>query len=126
MVMADQANIDQLEALEAFKMSGHHLAVLSPLEILISEIISLRARALSSFACSRFLRCVFMSTCLRTLPIWLKSALREISLWMSFPAGNFMGRVTSTARAIDPTSRTLLTELQYLTKQVNSFQAPML
>ena len=69
-VMADQANIKyDFRRSKHSKSFGRHSTVLSPLEILTSEITSLRARVLSSFASSRFLRYGFMSTCLRVLPI---------------------------------------------------------
>jgi membrane fusion protein, multidrug efflux system len=111
MVMADQANIDQLEALEAFKI------VRAPFD----GIVTARNTDLGDYIAAGSGSQLFRMQQISPLRVYVNvpqdfaelvkiGAEGDLTL-DEFPGRKFMGRVTSTAGAIDPTSRTLLTEL---------------
>jgi RND family efflux transporter MFP subunit len=112
MVMADQANINQLEALEAFKI------VRAP----FNGIVTARNTDIGSYISAGSGSQLFRMQQISPLRVYVNvpqdfADLVEIgtegALTLDeFPGRKFLGRVTSTAKAIDPTSRTLLTELQ--------------
>ena len=110
--MADQANIHQLEALEAFKI------VRAP----FNGIVTARNTDIGDFIASGSGSQLFRMQ--QTSPLRVYVNVPQIYAQMvqigtegtlsldEFPGRKFLGRVTNTAKAIDPTSRTLLTELQ--------------
>ena len=126
MVMADQANINQLEALEAFKI------VRAP----FNGIVTARNTDIGDYITAGSGTQLFRMQ--QTSPLRVYVSVPQIFAQMvkvgtegdltldEFPGRKFVGHVTNTARAIDPTSRTLLTELQVPNEKVNSFRAPML
>ena len=111
-VMADQANINQLEALEAFKI------VRAPFD----GIVTARDTDIGDYIASGSGTQLFRMQ--QTSPLRVYINVPQIFAQMvkigteadltldEFPGRKFLGHVTNTARAIDPTSRTLLTELQ--------------
>jgi len=111
-VMVDQANINQLEALEAFKI------VRAP----FNGIVTARNTDLGDYIASGSGTQLFRMQ--QTSPLRVYVSVPQVFAQMvkigtegdltldEFPGRKFVGRVTNTARAIDPTSRTLLTELQ--------------
>jgi RND family efflux transporter MFP subunit len=111
-VMADQANINQLDALEAFKI------VRAP----FNGIVTARNTDIGDYIASGSGSQLFRMQ--QTSPLRVYVNVPQIFAQMvkigtegdltldEFPGRKFLGRVTNTARAIDPTSRTLLTELQ--------------
>jgi len=111
-VMADQANINQLDALEAFKI------VRAP----FNGIVTARNTDIGDYIASGSGTQLFRMQ--QTSPLRVYVNVPQIFAQMvkigtegdltldEFPGRKFLGRVTNTARAIDPTSRTLLTELQ--------------
>jgi len=111
-VMADQANINQLEALEAFKI------VRAP----FTGIVTARNTDIGDYIASGSGTQLFRMQQISPLRVYLN--VPQIFAQMvkigtegdltldEFPGRKFLGHVTNTARAIDPTSRTLLTELQ--------------
>ena len=111
-VMADQANINQLEALEAFKI------VRAP----FNGIVTARNTDIGDYIASGSGTQLFRMQ--QTSPLRVYVNVPQIFAQMvkigtegdltldEFPGRKFVGHVTNTARAIDPTSRTLLTELQ--------------
>ena len=111
-VMADQANINQLEALEGFKI------VTAP----FTGIVTARNTDIGDYISSGSGTQLFAMQ--RTSPLRVYVNVPQIYAQMvkigtegdltldEFPGRKFVGHVTNTARAIDPTSRTLLTELQ--------------
>jgi RND family efflux transporter MFP subunit len=111
-VMADQANINQLEALEGFKI------VTAP----FTGIVTARNTDIGDYIPSGSGTQLFAMQ--RTSPLRVYVNVPQIYAQMvkigtegdltldEFPGRKFVGHVTNTARAIDPTSRTLLTELQ--------------
>jgi RND family efflux transporter MFP subunit len=111
MVMADQANIDQLEALEAFKI------VRAP----FNGIVTARNTDLGDYIAAGSGSQLFRMQQISPLRVYVnvpqdfaelvKSGTEGVLTLDEFPGRKFLGRVTSTAGAIDPTSRTLLTEL---------------
>jgi RND family efflux transporter MFP subunit len=110
--MADQANINQLEALEGFKI------VTAP----FTGIVTARNTDIGDYIPSGSGTQLFAMQ--RTSPLRVYVNVPQIYAQMvkigtegdltldEFPGRKFVGHVTNTARAIDPTSRTLLTELQ--------------
>jgi RND family efflux transporter MFP subunit len=111
-VMADQANINQLEALEAFKI------VRAP----FNGIVTARNTDIGDYVASGSGTQLFRMQQTAPLRVYVNvpqvfADLIEIGTegdltLDEFPGRTFLGHVTNTARAIDPTSRTLLTELQ--------------
>jgi RND family efflux transporter MFP subunit len=111
-VMADQANINQLEALEAFKI------VRAP----FTGIVTARNTDIGDYITSGSGTQLFSMQ--QTSPLRVYVSVPQIFAQMvkigtegdltldEFSGRKFVGHVTNTARAIDPTSRTLLTELQ--------------
>jgi RND family efflux transporter MFP subunit len=111
-VMADQANINQLEALEGFKI------VRAP----FTGIVTARNTDIGDYIASGSGTQLFRMQ--RTSPLrvyvnvpqafahLVKIGTKGDLTLDEFPGRKFVGHVTNTARAIDPTSRTLLTELQ--------------
>jgi RND family efflux transporter MFP subunit len=111
-VMADQANINQLDALEAFKI------VRAP----FNGVVTARNTDIGDYIASGSGSQLFRMQ--QTSPLRVYVNVPQIFAQMvkigtegdltldEFPGRKFLGRVTNTARAIDPTSRTLLTELQ--------------
>ena len=112
MVMADQANINQLEALEAFKI------VRAP----FNGIVTARNTDIGDYIAAGSGSQLFRMQQISPLRVYvnvpqgfadlIKIGTEGDLTLDEFPGRKFLGRVTSTARAIDPTSRTLLTELQ--------------
>jgi RND family efflux transporter MFP subunit len=112
MVTADQANIDQLEALEAFK------SVRAP----FGGIVTARNTDLGDYIAAGSGSQLFRMQQISPLRVYVNVPQEFADLVQigtegvltldEFPGRKFQGRVTSTARAIDQTSRTLLTELQ--------------
>jgi RND family efflux transporter MFP subunit len=112
MVMADQANINQLEALEGFKI------VRAP----FTGIVTARNTDLGDYIASGSGAQLFRMQ--QTSPLRVYVSVPQIYAQLvkvgtegdlhldEFPGRTFVGHVTNTAKAIDPTSRTLLTELQ--------------
>ncbi len=112
MVMADQANINQLEALEGFKI------VRAP----FTGIVTARNTDIGDYIASGSGTQLFRMQ--QTSPLRVYVSVPQIYAQLvkvgiegdlnldEFPGRKFVGHVTNTAKAIDPTSRTLLTELQ--------------
>ena len=112
MIMADQANINQLEALEAFKI------IRAPFK----GIVTARNTDIGDYIASGSGTQLFRMQQTSPLRVYVNvpqgfadlvkiGTEGELTL-DEFPGRKFQGRVTDTAKAIDPTSRTLLTELQ--------------
>jgi RND family efflux transporter MFP subunit len=111
-VMADQANINQLEALEAFKI------VRAP----FTGIITARNTDIGDYIASGSGTQLFRIQRTSPLRVYVNVPQAFADLVKigtegdltldEFPGRNFPGKVTNTATAIDPTSRTLLAELQ--------------
>jgi RND family efflux transporter MFP subunit len=111
-VMADQANIHQLEALEAFKI------VRAP----FNGIVTARNTDIGDYIASGSGTQLFRMQQTSPLRVYvnvpqvfanLVKIGTEGDLTLDeFSGRKFMGHVTNTARAVDPTSRALLTELQ--------------
>jgi RND family efflux transporter MFP subunit len=111
-VMADQANINQLEALEGFKI------VRAP----FTGIVTARNTDIGDYIPSGSGTQLFRIQQTSPLRVYvnvpqdfadLVKIGTEGDLTLDeFPGRKFLGHVTNTAKAIDPTSRTLLTELQ--------------
>jgi RND family efflux transporter MFP subunit len=111
-VMADQANINQLQALEGFKI------VRAP----FTGIVTARNTDIGDYIPSGSGTQLFRMQ--RTSPLrvyvnvpqafahLVKIGTKGDLTLEEFPGRKFVGHVTNTARAIDPTTRTLLTELQ--------------
>jgi RND family efflux transporter MFP subunit len=111
-VMADQANINQLEALEGFKV------VRAP----FTGIVTARNTDIGDYIASGSGSQLFRMQ--QTSPLRVYVNVPQIFAQMvklgtegdlaldEFPGRKFVGHVTNTSGAIDPTSRTLLTELQ--------------
>jgi RND family efflux transporter MFP subunit len=111
-VMADQANINQLKALEAFKI------VRAP----FAGIITARNTDIGDYIASGSGAQLFRMQQTSPLRVYVNvpqafadlvkiGAEGDLAL-DEFPGRTFLGQVTNTAKAIDPTSRTLLTELR--------------
>jgi RND family efflux transporter MFP subunit len=112
MIMADQANINQLEALEAFK------TIRAP----FNGIVTARNTDIGDYIASGSGTQLFRMQQISPLRVYVNvpqayadlvkiGTKGELTL-EEFPGRKFLGHVTNTAKAIDPTSRTLLTELQ--------------
>lgn len=111
-VIADQANINQLEALEAFKI------IRAP----FTGIVTARNTDIGDYIASGSGAQLFRMQQTSPLRVYanLPQAFADLvkigtegDLTLDeFPGRKFIGRVTNTASAIDPTSRALLTELQ--------------
>jgi RND family efflux transporter MFP subunit len=112
MIMADQANINQLEALEAFKI------IRAP----FNGIVTARNTDIGDYIASGSGTQLFRMQQISPLRVYVNvpqafadlakiGTVGELTL-EEFPGRKFLGHVTNTAKAIDPTSRTLLTELQ--------------
>jgi RND family efflux transporter MFP subunit len=111
-VMADQANINQLQALEGFKI------VRAP----FTGIVTARNTDIGDYIPSGSGTELFRMQ--RTSPLRVYINVPQAFAHLvkigtegdltldEFPGREFVGHVTNTARAIDPTTRTLLTELQ--------------
>ena len=111
-VMADQANINQLQALEGFKI------VRAP----FTGIVTARNTDIGDYIASGSGTQLFRMQ--RTSPLRVYVNVPQAFAHLvkigtegdltleEFPGRKFAGHVTNTARAIDPTTRTLLTELQ--------------
>jgi RND family efflux transporter MFP subunit len=112
MIMADQANINQLEALEAFKI------VRAP----FNGIVTARNTDIGDYIASGSGTQLFRMQQISPLRVYVNVPQAYADLVKigtegelaldEFPGRKFLGHVTETAKAIDPTSRTLLTELQ--------------
>jgi RND family efflux transporter MFP subunit len=112
MVMADQANINQLEALEGFKV------VTAP----FNGIVTARNTDLGDYIAAGSGTQLFRMQQISPLRVYVNvpqdyAVLVKIGTegdltLEEFPGRKFVGHVTNTAKAIDPISRTLLTELQ--------------
>jgi RND family efflux transporter MFP subunit len=112
MIMADQANINQLEALEAFKI------VRAP----FNGIVTARNTDIGDYIASGSGTQLFRMQQISPLRVYVNVPQAYADLVKigtegelaldEFPGRKFLGHVTDTAKAIDPTSRTLLTELQ--------------
>jgi RND family efflux transporter MFP subunit len=112
MILADQANINQLEALEAFKI------IRAP----FNGIVTARNTDIGDYIASGSGTQLFRMQQTSPLRVYVnvpqafadlvKIGTEGELILDEFPARKFSGRVTDTAKAIDPTSRTLLTELQ--------------
>ena len=111
-VMADQANINQLEALEGSKI------VRAP----FTGIVTARNTDIGDYIASGSGSQLFRMQQTSPLRVYVNVPQAFADLVKigtegdltleEFPGRKFVGHVTNTARAIDPTSRTLLTELQ--------------
>ena len=111
-VMADQANIHQLEALEAFKI------VRAP----FNGIVTARNTDIGDYIASGSGTQLFRMQQTSPLRVYVNVPQAFANLVKigtegdltldEFSGRKFMGHVTNTARAVDPTSRALLTELQ--------------
>jgi RND family efflux transporter MFP subunit len=111
-VMADQANIHQLEALEAFKI------VRAP----FTGIVTARNTDIGDYIASGSGTQLFRMQQTSPLRVYVNVPQAFADLVKigtegdltldEFSGQKFMGHVTNTARAVDPTSRALLTELQ--------------
>jgi RND family efflux transporter MFP subunit len=111
-VMADQAIINRLEALEEFKI------VRAP----FNGIVTARNTDLGDYIAAGSGSQLFRMQQISPLRVYVnvpqafadqvKIGTEGTLTLDEFPGRKFLGHVTSTARAIDPISRTLLTELQ--------------
>jgi RND family efflux transporter MFP subunit len=112
MIVADQANINQLEALEAFKI------IRAPFDGIVTARNTDIGDYIAAGSGTQLFR-MQQTSPLRvyvTVPQAFADLVKigtegELTL-DEFPGRKFLGHVTDTAKAIDPTSRTLLTELQ--------------
>jgi RND family efflux transporter MFP subunit len=112
MVTADQANINQLEALEGFKV------VTAP----FNGIVTARNTDLGDYIAAGSGTQLFRMQQTSPLRVYVnvpqdfadlvKIGTEGDLTLEEFPGRKFVGHVTNTAKAIDPISRTLLTELQ--------------
>jgi RND family efflux transporter MFP subunit len=111
-VMVDQANINQLEALEGFKI------VRAP----FTGMVTARNTDIGDYIAAGSGTQLFRMQ--QTSPLRVYVSVPQVFAQLvkvgaeadltldEFPGRKFLGHVTNTARAIDPISRTLLTELQ--------------
>jgi RND family efflux transporter MFP subunit len=115
-VLADQANINQLESLEAFKI------VRAP----FAGIVTARNTDIGDYIAAGSGTQLFRMQQTAPLRLYVNvpqafadlikiGTEGELTL-DEFPSRKFLGHVTNTASAIDPTSRALLTELQLPTE----------
>jgi RND family efflux transporter MFP subunit len=111
-VIADQANVNQLEALEAFKtIKAPFDGILTARDIDIGAYVAAGSGA-QLFRVARIspLR-VYVNVPQAVAQLVKLGAEGDLSL-SGFPGRTFPGQVTNTAVAIDPASRALLIELQ--------------
>jgi RND family efflux transporter MFP subunit len=111
-VMVDQANINQLEALEGFKI------IRAP----FNGVVTARNTDIGDYIASGSGTQLFRMQQTSPLRVYVNVPQNYAQLVKvgtegdlnldEFPGRKFVGHVTNTAKAIDPTSRTLLTELQ--------------
>jgi RND family efflux transporter MFP subunit len=111
-VMADQANINRLEALEAFKIvRAPFTGILTARDADIGDYIA----AGSGSQLFRMQRTSPLRAYVPVPQIYaniIKVGTEGDLTLDEFPGRKFVGHITNTAQAIDLTSRTLLTELQ--------------
>ncbi|MBV8275485.1 MAG: efflux RND transporter periplasmic adaptor subunit [Verrucomicrobia bacterium] len=111
-VMADQANINRLEALEAFKI------VRAPFTGILTARDSDIGAYIAAGSGSQLFRMQRTSPLRVYVPVpqiyanIIKVGAEGDLTLDEFPGRKFVGHITNTAQAIDLTSRTLLTELQ--------------
>jgi RND family efflux transporter MFP subunit len=111
-MIADQANVNQLEALEAFKtIKAPFDGILTARDIDIGAYVAAGSGA-QLFRVARIspLR-VYINVPQAVAQLVKLGVEGDLSL-SGFPGRTFPGQVTNTAVAIDPVSRALLTELQ--------------
>src|SRR6202011_1559987 len=111
-MIADQASVNQLEALEAFKtIKAPFDGILTARDIDIGAYVAAGSGA-QLFRVARIspLR-VYINVPQAVAQLVKPGAEGDLSL-SGFPGRTFPGQVTNTAVAIDPVSRALLTELQ--------------
>src|SRR4029077_14325686 len=111
-VIADQANVNQLEALEAFKtIKAPFDGVLTARDIDIGAYVA-AGSGTQLFRVARIspLR-VYINVPQAVAQLVKSGAEGDLSL-SGYPGRTFPGKVTNTAVAIDPVSRALLVELQ--------------
>jgi RND family efflux transporter MFP subunit len=111
-VAADQANIDRLDALEAFKLLG------APFD----GIVTARDVDVGAYVANGSGNQLFRVARTSPLRIYVNVPQRDAQLVKigmeadltlpQFPNRTFRAHVTNTAEAVDPTSRSLLTQLQ--------------
>ena len=111
-VIADQANVNQLEALEAFKtIKAPFDGILTARNIDIGAYVAAGSSA-QLFRVARIssLR-VYVNVPQAVAQLVKPGAEGDLSL-SEFPGRSFPGKITNTAVAIDPVSRALVVELQ--------------
>ena len=111
-VVADQANINQLEALEGFKIiRAPFTGIVTARNTDIGDYIALGSGT-QLFHMQQTSPLRVYANVPQTFADLVKIGAEGDLTLDEFPGRKFVGHVTNTARAIDPTSRTLLTELQ--------------
>jgi len=111
-VVADQANINQLEALEGFKIiRAPFTGIVTARNTDIGDYIALGSGT-QLFRMQQTSPLRVYANVPQTFADLVKIGAEGDLTLDEFPGRKFVGHVTNTARAIDPTSRTLLTELQ--------------
>ena len=111
-VVADQANINQLEALEGFKIiRAPFTGIVTARNTDIGDYIALGSGT-QLFRMQQTSPLRVYANVPQTFADLVKIGAEADLTLDEFPGRKFVGHVTNTARAIDPTSRTLLTELQ--------------
>ena len=111
-VVADQANINQLEALEGFKIiRAPFTGIVTARNTDIGDYIALGSGT-QLFRMQQTSPSRVYANVPQTFADLVKIGAEGDLTLDEFPGRKFVGHVTNTARAIDPTSRTLLTELQ--------------
>jgi RND family efflux transporter MFP subunit len=110
-VIADEANVKRLDALEDFKI------VKAPFE----GIVTVRNTDIGGMVNAGSGNPLFIVARIKPLRVYInvpESMAQDVSIgddaelkFSEFPGGTFAGKVVRTARAIDPTSRTLRTEV---------------
>ena len=111
-VVADQAKINQLEALEGFKIiRAPFTGIVTARNTDIGDYIALGSGT-QLFRMQQTSPLRVYANVPQTFADLVKIGAEGDLTLDEFPGRKFVGHVTNTARAIDPTSRTLLTELQ--------------
>ena len=111
-VVADQAKINQLEALEGFKIiRAPFTGIVTARNTDIGDYIALGSGT-QLFHMQQTSPLRVYANVPQTFADLVKIGAEADLTLDEFPGRKFVGHVTNTARAIDPTSRTLLTELQ--------------
>ena len=111
-VVADQANINQLEALEGFKIiRAPFTGIVTARNTDIGDYIALGSGT-QLFRMQQTSPLRVYANVPQTFADLVKIGAEADLTLDEFPGRKFVGHVTNTARAIDPTSRTLLTEIQ--------------